>query len=397
MILPDTKLELSIFIYRNIVNRVNSDTGNSFHGKVPDCINYENLYAKARDMEIVKGLEHKESCIIEIQPPINFYITLDGLLARTKNRTEVSKKFYCAELDYLYSQDENDDDIPFIIKSYINIVGFFDLLTSIADYVDEHPNKKDLIFLQKDKLIITSEYDVDSLIDINIEEFKNEFIDSEIHKEQKKTIIKAALFDLFSKNGIVKFSELLLNYSNFIEQLKNNYTLFVSEFSFQKVKDEIEKEKLEFITKINKVFSDIQNQLIALPIGLILAGGQMQPNAISKNFAILIGVFVFTGFMMCLIRNQRNTLSAIKKEIDLQHRNLIDKYTSISEKFNDSYNKLKKRIDKQRKLLNKIRITVILFSIIITLLFIIYFKYELSEKLVGFLWVKFLLLSNLSF
>src|SRR5690606_22892972 len=108
---------------------------------------------------------------------------------------------------------------------------------------------------------------------------------------------------------------------------------------FQKVKAEVEREKLEFTTRLNKIFSDIQNQLLAIPAAMILVGGQMkQVNAFSlSNILIWLGSLVFSILMLLLIRNQRNTLAAIKNEIDHQWELIGGSHQAVSGLFEKSY------------------------------------------------------------
>ncbi|WP_311945184.1 hypothetical protein [Halomonas piscis] len=136
----------------------------------------------------------------------------------------------------------------------------------------------------------------------------------------------------------------------------------MSEFSFENIKSQVERDKLEFTTRLNKVFSDIQNQLLAVPAALLLVGSQMEkadPIGWSlKNVVIWLGAVVFAVLMELLIRNQRNTLQAVKNEMDLQKIIFKDHHRAIYHKFQDVYVELGQRFRHQRNLLWFIRCLV---------------------------------------
>lgn len=146
---------------------------------------------------------------------------------------------------------------------------------------------------------------------------------------------------------------MLNRFDDFIEKIRASYELYVAEFSFQKVKAEVEKEKLEAILKLNKVFSDIQNQLLAVPVALVLVSGQMEDKGAwtSKNVLIWLGALVFSILMNLMIRNQRNTLKAIKQEIDQQKQQIERKYQSIAQRFAEIYIEIDNRYTHQRRLI----------------------------------------------
>jgi hypothetical protein len=211
--------------------------------------------------------------------------------------------------------------------------------------------EKILIFLNKTKVEITSEYGKDDLQDLaGLQDFEKDFSLSDTHKEQKQTIIKTALLELFEGKNRLKFSELLAKFSEFIEKVRANYELYVAEFSFQKVKAEVEKEKLEAIVKLNKVFSDIQSQLLAVPAALILIGGQMQNKGYweFKNIVIWFGALVFVVFMDLLVRNQYHTLDAVNSEIQQQRKQIETKYYAVAERFKDIYDDINARYEHQK-------------------------------------------------
>ena len=149
-----------------------------------------------------------------------------------------------------------------------------------------------------------------------------------------------------------RLTDLLEQFDLFVQKVTQGYELYVSEFSFKKVRHEVEKEKLEFIFKLNKVFSDIQNQLLAVPLALVLVGSQMELSSTlsTKNLFIMAGMLAFTIFMDLLIRNQMNTLDAIDDEVEHQWNKITHEHKAIANRFSDIYGKIEVRLKHQRRL-----------------------------------------------
>ncbi|WP_017907040.1 hypothetical protein, partial [Pseudomonas asplenii] len=177
------------------------------------------------------------------------------------------------------------------------------------------------------------------------------------------TIIKSVLLE-FHNEFDKKLSTGLIaeKFEEFYRRVSSSYQLYVSEFSFQKIKAEVEKSKFEFITRINKVFSDIQNQLLVVPASLILVGSQYETsNSMTlKNLIIFCGAIAFAAFMMLLILNQRNTLLSILNEINNELQLIKQKHSSVKLQFDDQYKLLETRFLYQYILLEIVSLIVAL-------------------------------------
>ena len=244
----------------------------------------------------------------------------------------------------------------------------------MADYGIKSTPKA--IFLHGEKLELSLSYKPDDLKPlVGLKQFIAEFVDADIHKEQKITIIKSVLIEMLKNNEIDRLTLpcLISRFSEFLERVNANYQLYVSEFSFDKIKAQVESEKLEITLKLNKVFSEIQNQLLVVPIALILIGSQMKlSNTFTPtNISIWCGAIVFGIFMSLLIRNQCSTLKAIKLEMDSQWIGIRSKHKFVAEKLGTHYSQLKNRYWLQRFFLMIISF-IIATSIVGSTIFLLY-------------------------
>ncbi len=300
-----------------------------------------------------------------------FAQSLTDLLAGASRKKKCPKEFFVADINYLFSP--TDVHRPPAIQAYLDTVFFVESLSKLAEHGTESTSTK-LIFFHKEKIELHINYDANKIQPIQgLQEFTEHYITDEIHADQKKTIIKSVLLELSKEFEGRALDIGLLNekFEEFKRRVSSGYQLYVSEFSFQKIKAEIEKSKFEFITKINKVFSDIQNQLLTVPAALIIAGSQFEPSdhATLKNFLILSGALAFTIFMLLLIMNQRNTLQSIYNEIDNEWGLIKKKHNAIKEQFDAQYKSLETRYKHQFLLLEVVALIVVMACMATILLY----------------------------
>ena len=216
----------------------------------------------------------------------------------------------------------------------------------MADYEIKTGGNVDLVFLGKEKLIIKSDYFEKDLCYLEgLDDFRKEFVDSPIHLEQKRSILKLIINEMFFAQKSISLAHVMARFSEFVERVKNSYRLYISEFSFEKIRAEVEKQKTEFTSRLNKVFSDIQNQILAIPVALILAGGQMERTGVLEisNLLIWFGALIFGVLTWMLIKNQKSTLNAVKNEYAEQKRKIKDQNKDIADKFECIYKTLEER------------------------------------------------------
>jgi hypothetical protein len=281
--------------------------------------------------------------ILEWSLPAQYYRTLEEVLARPSNRSTVPDRFYVEEDDYLSSRES---ELPTLIDRYVKACKLLKALINAADHSDWNGSRVSLVFLHTEKLVISDEYGIADLVDLpSSDEFIAEFLTSKEHASQKKIILRVVLAELFKGQNTISFASLLTKFGEFASRVGSSYLLYVSEFSFTKIKTDLEKDKLEFVSKLNKVFSDIQNQLLAIPAALILVGSQLGASGhwTLKNALIWMGAFVFAALMDLLVRNQKNTLMAIKQEIDAQWALIKGDHGAIAPQFVGIYEQLDRR------------------------------------------------------
>lgn len=343
----DTKLNLSIDTYRLLENRaVREDL---VVGIVPPQIDYQALVDCLTEFKLLSE-NNAVTRQLEFYPPTisdnPFFLKFDAVFKQKKWLHKHPSKFYIADVD-VYFDGEVLDPINMLVKEYIDATRLAEMLEGCAEHVyTDSFGQTRLVFLSETKLEVLINYSDVTLVGMpELDIFASEFIDSTTHKEQKRIIINTVLLELFPRWEPVALSSIMAKFGIFWERCKANYSLYVAEFSFEKIKQSVDKEKLELTLKINKVFSEIQNQLLAVPAALLLVSGQMSEGEkfLLKNSLIWIGCFIFVMLMNLLIRNQRHSLRAVKSEIDIQWHLIRSQYEAAADNFKAGYFELEKR------------------------------------------------------
>jgi len=343
------KLELAVAVYRSLEDK-------SVHARVVKGALSEDVYFEYKSSLTNFGLlvsSNDGNFIVEFNLPTDknalFALSMEDLLVAPSRLISPPKTFYLAEVDLFVLA--KSDEIPDEIRNYFLVAKFASTLISIADHAMIDIPKA--IFLHGEKLELSLCYTKEDLLYLDgLDKFVTDFVEAEIHKEQKSTIIKGVLLEMLKNNEIdrLTLSCLIRRFSEFLERVNANYQLYVSEFSFDKIKNKFESEKLELTIKLNKIISDIQNQLLAVPVALVLVGSQMEKtNSLTvKNISLWLGALIFGFLMSLLIRNQRSSLEAIKLEIESQWENIENKHKFVADRLSAHYLQLNKRYFSQK-------------------------------------------------
>ncbi len=359
--IPNESLALAARLYHELHGRTVDDR--CFYGVLPAGQDFNAVRGQLDSHDLLESCD-PESRKLDVRMPGRssafFAVDLAGLIQAHK--LECPRRFYIAELNYYHDREaEVVSDTPDLVTGYLDALQLISILKGLAEheYFASDGNQH-LVFLKGRKVTLVLDYDDESLRPLGeLAVFKEHFIDSKQHQEQKNTIIKTALIEVLEQklsSSMYRLSDILNQFDLFVQKVIQGYELYVSEFSFKKVRHEVEKEKLEFIFKLNKVFSDIQNQLLAVPLALVLVGSQMEieDTFSTKNLFIIAGVLAFTVFMDLLIRNQMNSLDAIADEVAHQWDKIAHEHKAIANRFDDIYRKIRKRLKHQKRLVRAV-------------------------------------------
>ena len=276
---------------------------------------------------------------------IGFYDTYKTFISKNKYR-QPNEPYYIFE----------KTDFESFIAKYKGVQGIIQSIQSIAKHSFQDAGELDLVVSnEKLSVVLNCNYSYEDVIQLNNENLK------------QLSTISDALFDTnFEKknlfvNEIIEFvpkyknqlSDFLKNIEELFGNCENAYRFYISGYSSNKLKYEINTKAIEYTNRIQAVINEAQTKLIAIPSAFVLAALAMdfddyRLSLNMKNVVTVSSLFIFAILIQLFISNQKNILSIIKADVD-DYRSTFDKtrIDLLSKKFHcvdDSLKKQQKRL-----------------------------------------------------
>lgn len=256
-----------------------------------------------------------------------------------------SKRFFIEEIKCF--EDDNNDFI-FIYKKIITPINAISHISkhSYTD-VDIH---NAIIFREDKSLFLPFIYDSSDIRDIKIEDSEKFTFLSDLFNNSdsdKKLLFINELIDFLSPyNENDRFRYLLLYICEFISKANNAYQYYIRNFSYNKLKLELDNAALEFSKKIQTVINESQTKLIAIPAAFVLSAANIEFNNILsiKNITILISLYIFAVLIGIFLNNQSSVLKMIDKNIQ-SYKDTFDSNNSVVK---EAFTLVDKELKKQK-------------------------------------------------
>lgn len=318
----------------------------------------------------------------------NYFETFDELL-KYSNQKYPTEHFYVNSLNF----DSNSTvEKPKQILSFEAITKLIALLTEFSDY----QKNNELVFFQTKPLVIIIDYKESNLNSIiNIDKLSEHILNS-TDKEERKIIFLNELAASLLKipNSDNRFIFLLDNFEGIFNDYLKSHMLYLQNFSYQKIKSEIDKEILDYSKRIQSVINDAQSKFVAIPAAFLIIISQFDLTGEKEfyNLVLFISAIVFSVLLELLLRNQFAALNFITDDVN-RFKDSIDpkKIQTIgNQDFDSTFLKIHKLYLKQKKYLMIIRLIIWSTPIIAFCLFIQTITKEYIYGLVVFL-LKFII------
>ena len=280
---------------------------------------------------------------VTIHDVISFSINWDELFSlgiyRTKdefvrsNQNALRNEFYIEE-EQIYDSSKSS-----FLDLYKSILTLRENLIGIANHCFEESDSFYIIISNKlQSIVVDMSYSIENFHSEDIQIICNFATILSEHNEKQKLYI-AELIDYFINSTSANLAGLLDNLRLVLDRCNSSYELYLSDFSFNKIKLEIDSKALEYTNKLQGVINESQTKLIAIPSAFILAAASLNFNADNilldvKNISIIIGALIFAILIQLFLSNQLSSLEFIKNSID-EYKKLsaAEKITYINDKF----------------------------------------------------------------
>lgn len=322
---------------------------------VLECLSYEEAQFEITSGEHASNLSVGSNISIRCYPRIKWgRITndLNSLLNTPKARIKEPRRYILLYPEFATMSDDVAYDSN--LSKYRKVIEAIGIFKEAAAFLNE--DEQCLVFIDSGRFDIPVSYGVTDLekIDLNDLERLVKSLPEDAHRNQCRAIMAEAIISLAkSQPESKRFKYLLEHLPDLLKRYEDGYQLFASGFSYEKIKDQVEAARIEYIGKIHKVLSDIQNQLLGIPVATIIVATQMkQATDINYSFwinsAVLLGCWIFSVLMIFLIHNQFHTLNVINEEVKRQKNQMELEFALIKSSFEAVFSYLFKRIRAQR-------------------------------------------------
>ena len=269
---------------------------------------------------------------------------------------------------YLWKPARAKDDagVPEEIVRYRDVLALVALLKESAAYLDE--SAQELVFVQQGRFNVPVRYalaDIGPTVAASGAKLRALFGD-QLHREQKLAMLATAIQSTTS--GLAppeRFAALLQHLDAVASEVADSYRMFCSNFSYEKIKSDIQDAHIEFTAKIHKTFSDIQSQLLAIPIATVIVATQMKQavhfgGQFWINTGVLMGSAIFVALFWLLVANQRHTLDVLGEEIERRQAAIAKDHAQVGDLLACTFKKLHSRMRAQRQIICVVLAIVVL-------------------------------------
>lgn len=355
------KFDQLVALYRAIDFRANSRQGVLSIADDGQCDLLAGMLSADNDeygLKIIQGnadaLRVGEVVELEVNDPkisIGIVATdLDDLFVAPKARIREPARYFVISEKFCNS----DQIVPDSIERYRNLLKLIALLKQAAAYLDEDTGE--LVFIHDGKFELPIQFVAADLQRMDIGRISRllESFENDTHRDQKLAILAKSIQSICNTaKPKERFGLLLEHLPELLKSFSEGYRLFVADFSYDKIVNQLEVAKLEEVGKIHKTFADIQNQILGIPVATIVVATQMKEACTVGyefwvNTAVLVGCWVFAILSVFVLRNQLHTLNAIGDEIARKKQQMLKDYKSVENLITKSFPFLETRLRAQR-------------------------------------------------
>lgn len=297
----------------------------------------------------------------------NYFETLEDFIAGNKFECKLID-FYIADVEYRENISAND-----LVVNYQSNLQLIDFLKDISENKKILSNEIELFFYKSGKgATIKISYELEQLKEFNVSittEFKAQLL-APFKGEDKKQLFINELVNFIEKNGN-SYLKLIQGWDNLITNYHKSYSLFLSGFSFEKIKTSSTEHFQKLVDRIYESIGKVANYIFGIPIGyiLLLNNFDFTGELLIKNLILLLlGLIFLLLIWFVLFKNIDESITAIVDDID----GFIEKIENISE-LETIQNKLLKlkdeEIKKQRGKLKLVKVLTITIYLLICFIF----------------------------
>ncbi|PZD76409.1 hypothetical protein [Mesonia sp. K7] len=287
-------------------------------GKFQDSEIREAFHQQSQDTADLKSIEIGDSIVIKIDLSKfpNYFESFDDFIAYNRYLLK-HQDFYVFDLDYHHSISDEIDKI----SSFLELQELITFLRELSTYENESNGFLELIFNKPDKICsIRVEYSVTDIENFetnsSIAELKEHVFEKSDQEARRKLFINE-MINLISIEKI-SFSNLLKNWNTIVKSYRSSFQIYLSEFSFEKIKTSSQEYFHELTDRIYSTINKFSTYILAIPVAylLILRFFDFEGKNFAKDtFLLVVGILYFVVIWFVLLNNLSKAFTAIENDI----------------------------------------------------------------------------------
>lgn len=267
-------------------------------------------------------------------PPI--YQTFDYWWTNHKNAPTLPQEFFIVDQQI----SSVSSDLAPLIRSAKAFLDFSALLKELSENSITSDNKAILVssgevdFKKRNVSLASSINDVRNASKIieSADDVIQELLDiikiEDPHQPERKNVLTRTILEVLSEpHSDADILWLVLNSERIKNKYKEQYQLYVHNFSVSRLLNEIDQKSLEFNSKLMDFISNSQNKALTIPGALIAVGALVKSKGVVELFLIVFGVWAVYRIVCASNAIMRKTFD----DLEWQIKNSFSKYSTLSE------------------------------------------------------------------
>jgi hypothetical protein len=264
-------------------------------------------------------------------PSDKFYLNLNDFITKASNlsKGKYRRDFYLVDEDYFGSEEIRPSELLQLEK----LTKWISFLESVLPHTEKGTKFLKFVLLS-DRISSKSQTRTfDSQITISdldseltrLSELLGISDTNDTHSHERKSVVRHVIQELLderhdSNSGISDFSYLLINFDRLCQNYHDNYQIYISGYSFEKIKKEINDNYDDFLKNINSSINETVAKAFAIPASYVAAALLIRFDS-SKAFIIvsmaILVTCLITHLMLCWqYKNLTNVKYRIVKAFD---------------------------------------------------------------------------------
>lgn len=254
--------------------------------------------------------------LIDLSKFNNYYETFIEFIKFNKYELKYTE-FYIHDLIY---QHKVTKDLK-LINDFLNIQELISFLKSLSTYEKTTTGLLELFFQKPDKICsIIVDYDIEHIekysIQKSILDLKNHVFEKS-DQETRRKIFSNEMINILSIHGF-EFNRILKNWDNIDTSYRNSFQIYLSEFSFEKIKTSSQNYFHELTDRIYSTINKFSAYILAIPVAyiLILRFFDFDGKSLAKDsFLVIIGILYFIIIWFVMLNNLSKAFQIIEHDI----------------------------------------------------------------------------------